>query len=334
MGLLRYATLTLLAVGLLAAGLWPLSMVCLAVLVYAVLPRGGKRRVARSGRVPVSPRTAAAVLLLVLSALAAAAGGTYSPLFFVSCSAVVFFWPRTRHALASSRLVPVGSSIVLRAPLMPFIWHGLAEVRPGAGDLPRSLSSFEGTLIFSTGGKVYAHFHVAARDALQAESLIVARMKAASNSIRPGGAYLLPLGSESASEALSVRLRPLRQLGELPQIAPEVFITASSGGFMSAFGAFVVRGGSGPPSLPEVHKVRARPLLWEALERWSKARKMPAPDSFSNLLESFAASKGEPIGDRLGDLTSGGQALTVQSLGGEKMQVAASQLRALVAIYS
>lgn len=335
MGLFRYAVMAFLAVGLLAAGLWPLSIICLAVLVFAALPRGGKRRGARSGRrLLVDPRTAAAALLFALSVLAAAAGGTYSPPFFVACSGAVLFWPRIRHALSSSRLVPVESSILLRPSFMPFLWHGLAEVRPGSGDLSRSLSSYEGTLIFSVGGKVYAHFQARARDSVQAESLIVAKMRAASSSIRPGGAYLLPLGSESASEALSMALKPLRHGAELPQAAPEVFVTASSGGFMTALGAFSVRGRSGSPSVPGLQRTLARPLLWEALERWSRARKMPVPDSFSNLLESFAASKGEPIGDRFGDLTSGEQVLTVQSLSGEKMQVTAPQLRALVAVYS
>jgi hypothetical protein len=58
--------------------------------------------------------------------------------------------------------------------------------------------------------------------------------------------------------------------------------------------------------------------LWELLESIGKRSTWPGPDAYSNLLDSVSATKGEPIGERLGGIEGSGSSIIVQSPWGRK----------------
>ncbi len=335
MGLGR-AVLFILGLGSLALHLWPVAIFCFAVLLYSFRPR--KRGSQGARQVPVSMRLAhvraiAAAALLLLTAVAAATGGPYQ-VFALLFFAAVLPWSSIFSSLVSSRLVPVVDTILLRPALFPLCWHALAEVKPGSGPLPRALSSYEGRLIFTNSGKAFSHVRTFALGSSSAEARVLLTLRQAAAGLASEGAYLMPLDGEAAAKVLSSRLRKVRPAHrETLDLGADVLVTESREGFLTRAGAYHSLGPSSSSSVPRSAGLRQWPLLWETLEGAAKRRRLPESDPFSNLLESFAAAKGEPIGERLDSLEDAGETMTVQALSGDRMQVTRSQLRALAGVY-
>ncbi len=337
MGLLGKTVLFVLGTGSLAFHLWLVAILCFAALAYSLgRRRGGAKK--NANQVPASRnltrlRMAVCGLSLLLTVIAAASGGPYW-LFAIVSLAVCIPWSSILGKLTSSTLVHVGDSTLLRSALFPLCWHSLAEVKPGSRPLPRALSSYEGRLIFTGSGKIYCHVRAFAFDSSRAEARTLAALRQAAAGMTADGAYLMPLDGGSAAKVLSSRLRRVRlsQRG-LPDLGADVLVTESREGFLTRIATYRLVGSSSAGSVPRTAGLRRRPLLWETLEAAAKVRRLPEPDSFSNLLESFAAARGEPIGERLGALEDAGEKVTLESLSGDRLQVTRPQLRALAALY-
>ncbi len=333
MGVFWKVLALLVGLGTLGLGLWPLSALCFAIFALSFRPWRRSRAKAPASKAPVGARQALASVLLLAAALAVAARGVLSSALFISCFAVTATWPAVR-ARAAARLSPVEDSILLRSTWLPFLWRALAEVKPGAEPVPRALSSFDGTLVFSGGG-VYAGVSAWALGRGRAEERLLAGLRDAARRLCAGGAYLMPLDSGASSRVLSVALRKARPSRRgLPALDSDFLVLAASGGFLTEAGAYAVAGPSSSPSMPHPSKVRGEPVLWEVLEKTAKARRLPGPDGVSNLLESFSAATGEPIGERLRGLEAGDGSVTVEALGGDRVELTSPQLKALAVVYS
>lgn len=104
---------------------------------------------------------------------------------------------------------------------------------------------------------------------------------------------------------------------------------------MSRAGAYSIRSPSARPAITERGASTAgSPLTWEVLDAIGSRARWPEPDRFSTLLDTLAATRGVPVGERIRELASSGDQLTVQSLSGEEVQTSRPQFRALLSIYS
>jgi hypothetical protein len=338
MGWIRKAVVLFIGLALLGTGFWPFGILCFGYLVLALRSGGGKGAPSPSrGRPGVSPRYLLAGALVVLSLVAFASGGTFSPILFVSLAAVVLAWPMLPFSAFFSRVAPLEGTILLRSTAIPFVWHSVAEVKPGAEDLARALSSYEGRLMIAKPGIVYAHVKAFAFDARSAEWKVTQEFRKIASSVQPGGAYLLPLDSAASSQAFRKKISPAPTTGDaLASPSPDLLVIDSSGGFVSRSGSYSTA--PGPASRP-VFPVRTRtlrksPLTWEVLESLGKKLRWPEPDSFSNLLQSVHATRQEALSERLANLESSGAKVKVQALGGEEVELSRAQLRAILSIYS
>jgi hypothetical protein len=325
----------ILLIGLLSfsSGLWPVAVACLGYLVLSAR----QQRSGSSGEQPKVLRLLFAALLALLSLVAFASGGRYSPSLLLSLAALTAAWPRLPIRAFSAWVAPVEDSILLRSSLMPVVWHAIAEIKPGAESLSKSLSGFKGELILMKGGKVYSHVAATGLRARGAEVEILSALRVQAMSITARGAYLLPLDGTAAAKILRMRLVGVR-MKELPltELDPEVFVIDSSDGFVKRLGAYSLDEGTASRSrLPLTRSVPQRePLLWEVLELVGRKRRWPEPDSYSNFLESMFASRSEPIAERLVGIETSGSQVTVESLTGDKVSLSRGQLRALARVYN
>jgi hypothetical protein len=335
MGWLKKAVILLLGLGFIGSGLFLFGVVCIGYLILTLRP-GRKNKSPSRGAPPLPARYLAAGFLAVLCLAAFASGGTFSPIFFGILAILLAAWPHLPLNIFTSKVVPVKGTILLRSEFLPFVWHSIAEIKPGAEDLARALSSFEGRLLIMKRGVLYAHTKTTALSAGAAEEKITREFGRMAGSVMPGGAYLLPLDSEESSQAFRTRLRPLQTGGDsLIGPTPDLIVLDASRGFVSRSGHFASVQGSTGTTIPEgTRPLRTPPLTWEALERLGKKLRWPEPDSLSNLLQSVHASRNEPLAERLAGLESSGDKVTVQALAGDKVELSRAQLRAMVSIYS
>jgi hypothetical protein len=321
-----------------AVGLWFVGILSVLYLALSFRPR--RKDAGAAANEPSRPpfRLLLACGLFVLSAVALAAGGTFSPVLLFAAGSIVVFWPFLPLGSAFARVVPIDESIMLRSKYAPFMWYALAEVKPGPDDFPRAASSLSGTLvIFVDAGRAYALAKCRAWSRNDAEAQLLSQFKASTSS-RLSRAYLLPLDAKSASELFVHRLSETRIPQDLATQAaslPGLLVIHASGGRIDQASAYRIAASSGSPSLPpKCKEAESRPLLWELLESVGKRSKWPSPDAYSNLLDSVAATRGEPVGERLGALEGSGGSVIIQSLGGDRLEISRPQLRAIVSIYS
>lgn len=320
----------------LGSGLWFLGAVCFAYLVLASRHKKGK--VSVPGALPSrSPglRYVAAAALAIYSVAALFSGGVLSPAVFVALAVLVAFWPSLPMGPLLSKTVAVDGTILLRSKFVPFVWHSVAEVKPGAGDLARALSSYEGRLTILRTGVVYAHARALALDARSAEASVTSQFRRAASAVQPGEAYLLPLDCEEASEAFKKKLSPVRSSADaLRGPLPDLLVLDSSGSFVSRTGAYAAAPGNSTV-IPTSNRASKDPTLtWEALERLGKRLTWSEPDSYSNFLESLRATHREPLAERFAGLEGSEGNVKVRALGGEEVQLTRAQVRAILSIYA
>jgi len=337
MGWVAKAIILLIGLSLLGTVFWFFGIVCLGYLILAW--RTGKGAGTRSSLrgLLVRPRYLLAGSLGMLSLVAFASGGTFSPILFLFLACVVFVWPRLPLGALVSRAVPLDDTILLRSSTIPFVWHSVAEVKPGAEDFARALASYEGRLMIVKPGAVYAHVRAFALDSKGAEGKVTEELRRIAKSVTPGGAYLLPLDSASSAQAFRKKIIQIPSTGDgLPDPGPDLLVIDSSGGFVSRSGSYnAAPGPASGPFFPGSTKVlRRSPLTWEVLEKLGKRLRWPEPDSFSNLLQSVHASRQEALSERLAGLESSGAKVKVQALGGDEVELSRAQLRAIFSIYS
>ncbi len=319
-------------------GLWLVGILSIVYLAISFRPRtkGFVEGTKGKSRVPV--RLILAGGLFVLSAVAFGAGGTYSPVLLFFAGLAVFFRHRVPLGSVFAKVVPIEGSIMLRSKYAPFLWYALAEVKPGPDDFPRAASSISGTLvIFVDARRAYAVADCRSWSRNGAESQLLARLKDSASS-RQNRAYILPLDAKSASELFRRRLSetkiPEDFTTHTPSL-PEVLVVHACGGRIDQASAYKISAPTSSPSLPlRCKEIENRPLLWELFESIGKRSMWPGPDAYSNFLDSISATRGEPIGERLGGLEGSDGSVIVQSLGGERIDLSRAQLRAVVSIYS
>ena len=337
MGWIWKAVVLFVGLALLGSGFWPFGILCLGYLVvpffYGKRKDGGPTKVGLA----MSSRYVLASILLFLSLLALASGGTLSPIVFGVLAALALLWPLLPFGSFISGVVPVGDTILLRSSLVPFVWHSVAEVKPGAEDLGRALSSFGGRLVIMKRGSVYVHIRATALDARSAEEKVTKELRRTANSITPGGAYLLPLDCGASSKVFSGGYASVSHKSDpLAGPAPDLLLLDASNGLVSRYGSYdSVKGSHRGIIIPENTRAHHNPpLTWEALERLGKKLEWPAPDSYSNLLQSVHASRNEFLAERLESLETEGGQVKVRALGGEESTLSRAQLRAILSIYS
>ncbi|HLQ06479.1 MAG TPA: hypothetical protein VK126_01850 [Nitrososphaerales archaeon] len=338
MGWLGKFIVALVGVVSFATGLWFIGILSIVYLAISLRPRSKDAGGGANVRSRPPFRLVLAGGLFVLSVVAFGAGGTYSPILLFLASLIVFFWPHLPLGSIFDQVVPVEDSILLRSKYIPFFWYALAEVKPGPEDFPRAASSISGTLvIFVDSARVYALAECRAWDRNSAETKLLSRLKDSASG-RQSRAYILPLDAIPASALFLYRFSEAKLPKDLASEAsslPGVLVVHAHGGRVDRASAYRISAPAGSPSLPLTSKeVENRPLLWELLESIGKRSTWPGPDAYSNLLDSVSATKGEPIGERLGGIEGSWGSIIVQSLGGEKLELSRPQLRAIVSIYS
>jgi hypothetical protein len=218
------------------------------------------------------------------------------------------------------------------------MWYALAEVKPGPEDFPRAASSISGTLlIFVDAGRAYTLAKCRAWSTNSALTQLLTRLKASASG-HHSRAYILPLESKAASKLFLHRHSETKLPEDFAAQAsslPGLLVVHASGGRIERASGFRISAPSNSPSLPlRCKEIANKPLLWELLETIGRRYRWPGPDAYSNLLDSVAATQGEPIGERLGGIEGSGGSIVVQSLGGERLELSRPQLRAIVSIYS
>lgn len=321
----------------LLAGAWVLAICCFAVLVLMFRRRGGNNLQSPTpSGIPLHHLASLGFICLSLGAFAS--GGFYSPFAFLAAALLAAISPLIARSRFLSELRPVDQSIILRSRLNRLEWVAVAGLKPGGEDFARGAASFSGTMaVFTETAKAYAVVRCWALNRWDAERELI-RMLRATASDGPSDPYLLPLDSSEASELLRSRLvmtRLPRDLANDASTLSGVLVMDVKGGRVSGASAYSINGRAPAPAFPSRRvKLRGEMLLWEVLECLGKKARWPEPDSFSNLLVSIRATMGVPLSERFEDMRSAGSAVTVMSLGGERLELTRPQLRAVLSVYS
>jgi hypothetical protein len=338
MGWKAKAIALLLGLAFFGAGAWPLGIICLLSLALSLRARRKPRQGKPAPRGRLHSRTLLASVLLVLSGVALASGGMLSPLVFFAGGAIALTWPVWVKFLPLAELAPVGDSILLRSKYLPVFWCSIAELKPGVEPFPMAASALSGTLLaFTDTGRTYLAVTCRALRRNGAEARLLAELRAASSAGR-AGAFLLPMDARAAADLLRLELSPLKSGGEfaVPVASTSgLLVLECRGGCVKKAAAFTVEGTADAPAFPgSPHELDSQPLTWEIFEAIGRRTRWPDPDRYSGLLDSMLATRGEPFAERLEQLESSGDQVTIRSLTGENVVATRPQLRAIVSIYS
>ncbi len=217
MGWLGKSLAVLLALMLLGAGVWQLSLPIFAWLLLPPVFRAWKRRPTSQDkgkpRGKLQVRYALGGLLFVLAFLGYLAHGSFSPFVFGSLAVLVMLWGRIPTSALGSRMKPVKESMLLRSSPLPFTWAAVAQVKLLTRDVGRALAGVTGTVVVSVSESpaIYVVVERRATGERSAEEAVLAALKETALSLSPLGAYLLPLDS---NQALSL-LRPSLQAAQV-----------------------------------------------------------------------------------------------------------------------
>ena len=329
-----------LGVVLFEAGAWPLGLICLIYLALSVWPRRSGNPIAGAARtLRTSVRQGLALMMLILSAVAFASGGVFSPFVFLLIGVALFSWPSVLRRLPLTELVPQEDSILLRSKYTRLSWSALAEVKPGAEEFSRAVSSFGGRLLaFTDTGRVFSIATCSALSRKEAEAKILEVFRRAAPSGN-AGAFLFPLDSKGAVGVIRLKLSkanfPLGRLAESASRISGAIVLDCDGGRVLRASVSDIDGPSSSPRLPaKPEAMVSPPLAWEIFESVGKRTRWPQPDSLSNLLDSMLATKGVPLAERVREFQTSGDLVKIRTLSGEDVQTSRAQLRALVSVYS
>jgi hypothetical protein len=349
MGWLLKAGALVLAVMLIGAGAWEISLLIFAWLFVPPLLRlrrptqasqekGGSR-----GKFPL--RNVLGGLLFLLAFVGFLAHGTLSPIFFGSLGVLVMLWGRVPIAVLGSKLKPVEESILLRSSPIPVSWAAVAEVKLLTHDVGRAMAGVTGTVLVSAAGtpSIYVVVERRATGERSAEAAVLAALKDTVLSMSPLGAYLLPLDSTQAMALLQPSLQA-SEVGHgdwstaLASGAYDVLSIRQERGFASSLGLYrkVENGREGRGGLPSSsHEFAHPPFLTEVYKAVGNRLSWPQPDQRTAFLSSLLATSGEPIGTRIVDagVASQSQMVVVKSQGSPPVELSRAQLRAVVRMY-
>jgi len=347
----------LLALVFLAATLWPLTLLIFAALIIPPILRRSDRssnggsaagqpgKSGRSGRFPV--RQLIGVILIILSFVAFVEGGTLSPWVFGGLGVLVIWGGQIPGFSVGGSLKPVKSSILLRARWNPFSWTTVAEVKPITRDLGKALSGLNQTILVTTSGtpSIRVAFHRTAFSEKSAEESMLVEMEKINRGIVPVGAYLLPLDSAQAAQALQlpVQSTPVSEDGWALGLStgPYDLLSIQPGkGFVDSLGLYR-RAQTQEVSSPAVPTASKRfkhpPLLWEVFKSLEARMHWPNPDRYTAFLSSIYATSYEPIGSNIidgGTPSPTSETVVVRSHSSPAVELSRTQLRAIMRIYS
>ena len=150
--------------------------------------------------------------------------------------------------------------------------------------------------------------------------------------------HLLPLDSRDAAEKLSLRLHRLSLgtagLDPAPPLPFDVFALQTKEGLVVCHRAFRVAEPSRAVSIPSPDISPARePLLAEVVDRVGEIHRWGGPDEFSSFLAALAASRADPLADRLRTRDEEAGRVAVETPGGAQAKVTRPQLRAIARVY-
>lgn len=322
----------------LGAGLWFVGIVCFLYLAYSFFPRGPKKPTEKAQMgTHLPPRLILAGILFILSAVAVLSGGISSPLVFLVGGMIALLWPALRVFLPFSEVTPIPNTILLRSRYSPIGWFALAEFKPGPETFARAVSSYAGKLlVFTETGRAYALVSCITIGRKEAEVRVLSQLRSCAPS---SGAFLLPLDSQEAAGVLRLKLShrklPREDLAEAAPRMSGVLVLECNEGRVVGASSCEVEGPSPSSRVPgKGTGIEGSPLIWEVLDGLGRRTKWPDPDAYSNLLDSMTATRGVPLGERIGEMESSGGQVTVRSLGGEEVSLSRSQLRAIISIYA
>jgi hypothetical protein len=349
MGWLLKTGAFLLAIMLVGAGAWELSLLIFAWLFVPPLLRlprpkqGTPDTRGPRGKFPL--RNVLGGLLFLLAFVGLLAHGTLSPIVFGSLGLLVVLWGRIPVAALSLKLKPVEESILLRSSPFPFSWAAVAEVKLLTHDVGRAMAGVTGTVLVSASGTpaVYAVVERRATRERSAEEAVLAALKETALSLSSLGAYLLPLDSKQAMALLQPSLEASR-VGEgdwstaLASGTYDLLSISQERGFASSLGVHrrVDQGREGRGRVPpSSHEFAHPPFLMEVYKAVGNRLSWPQPDQCTAFLSSLLATSGEPIGTRVVEAggASQSQMVVVKSQGSPPVELSRVQLRAVVRIY-
>jgi hypothetical protein len=357
----------LLALLFLAASLWPLTLLIFAALIIPPLLRRSDRNNnngnynnnysgnpgqpgrsgsrGRSGGFPV--RKVVGVLLIILSFVAFVEGGTLSPWVFGGLGVLVLWGNQIPGFSIGGSLKPVKSSILLRGRWNPFGWTAVAEVKPMTRDLGRALSGLAETIVVTASGtpSIRIALHRTALSEKSAEESMLVEMEKINRGIVPVGAYLLPLDSAQAAQALQVPLQstPVSEDGWALGISTGPYDVVSirpEKGFADSLGLYrrVPAEEVPSPAVPNASKrFKHPPLLWEVFKGLEGRMHWPNPDRYTAFLSSIYATSYEPHGSNIidaGTVSPTSETVVVKSHSSPAVELSRTQLRAIMRIYS
>jgi len=345
----RFLKIVAFVVGLsvLGFGAWLLALLLLLYSFSGFIFRGRKRaeRVeSRSvrGPNPIGKRQILGLLLLLMAAVGAAMGGRFSVVFFGGLGIAVLFWGKLPVGLPLHGLKPAKESVLLRSSTFPLTWVSVSEVKTLTRNVGGILSSITDPLIIVVSPKpsIYVVTKTLALTRSQAMERMTERISGLAIVLLQVGGYLLPLDSGAAEATLQV---PLERIGlgkvdwkfALSTAPYDVVVFGAKAGLVESLGLY--RRNENKPSGARIPgrfiHVPVSPMLWEAIKLLEPRVVWPKPDDMVSYLVSLGATRGEPLANRLSGGTVGPDTVVAESFGGRKVELKASQLRALVKVY-
>jgi hypothetical protein len=341
MSRLAKALVLSIAIWAILAGAWPIGILLLTYLSYGFLSK--RNRTKQDTRVSGANNIAnlGGLFLIALSVIALFGGGIFSPLVFGTLGTLLLLRGRIPGISIPSFLTVTEDSVLLRDRLLQFRWFLVAEIKFVTRQPAKALTSISGTIVIVIDGQARA-FLVLESYSLRvsvAEAAFVNRLRETSKSLTHLGAYLMPL---CGGEALSVincggqklKLQEGSLFHSLATTPLDVIAVKVEGQSVKGIGVHSVSKRSGSPVL--VGRAPKRPVsIWEVVKAIDTRVSWKEPDDATTFLGSLAATRGEPMGERLLDVReSDSQTLLVRSLRAPPIKLSLQQVRILVGTYS
>ena len=348
MGWLAKSLAFLLALILVGAGVWEVSLIIFAALFLPPLLRMRKRSASRDGESPKSKfpfKDALGGLLVLFALFGYLAHGVLSPFVFGSLGALLILWGRVPLSPLASRFAPVPESVLLKSSPLPFSWAAVAQVKLLTRDAGRALAGVQGTVLVSASEVPSIYLVVERRSTSErsAEQAIFASLRETALSLSTLGGYLLPLDSKEACALFQPPLAASRPVGKdwsnaVSSGAYDVLVISQENGFAKSLGTYgrATDGHEGHARIPSLSQEFAHPpFLMEVYKSIAGRLAWPHPDQYTAFLSSLLATSNEPVGTRIMDAgaASQSQLIAVKSQGSPPVELSHGQLRAVVRMY-
>jgi hypothetical protein len=274
MGWLVKGFLAFVAISAYGIGLWPLSLVIFAYLIFSLRP--GRRKV-QPTIVVTTPGVAAESaqawkdgrrrklgfewrwryllggVFLLAALIALSERGTYSPAVFGGLGLLCFLWGHLSSSghIPSAGYAPASESTLLRSVLLPFQWMTVLELKLSSQESARALSVLHHDLVLvAPPSEKPAAYLVVKRAAVgyrDAEARMAEKLRKLAGLLANRGVYLMPLDSLEVARRFPKGLDPVKMdlgrdtvleaVGHYPY---DVLTVKPDGGHAKSLGAYLV----------------------------------------------------------------------------------------------